>query len=379
MEMVNRLAEPTTLPELMQSMPMVWTVLLSVVLAAGFLVWALGSRLARGGLMVSGFVAGGLCAAALASTLMAGAGKGAAGPAGEAGWWVVAIAVGGAVAGMLLAALLFRVWVALVSAIVFAAVVPLSMLVWQGNGPTLTAIQDGQTLALDALGAGQADPDADALRQALEARRQREAEESRELQASEGVVEGATKSDPSAESALREADADSIDSNHSSDEVQGVDAESNPPGDAEAEEGLADLLPALEDVNPAELLRSVIDWPRLREDLAGVWSVQVDQVRGWWSELPREDRRFLLAGSCVGGVAGLVLGFAMPYLLASAQSALVGAVLIGFAGRLLLLLHVPGSASMMPQSWRGVILTLGLITLLGVLVQWTLRRRKADD
>ena len=60
-------AEPTNLAELMQSRPAVWTVLLGVGLAIGLILWILGSRLARKGVMLSGFVVGGLCAMAAAS------------------------------------------------------------------------------------------------------------------------------------------------------------------------------------------------------------------------------------------------------------------------------------------------------------------------
>ena len=124
---------------------------------------------------------------------------------------------------------------------------------------------------------------------------------------------------------------------------------------------------------------TALDWPQLRAELAGQWERQVERARGWWEALPGERRRLLLAGSGVGAVLGLVLGLAMPMLMASVQSALIGSVLICVAGRSLLLQQLPSAESMMPGSWRGALLTVGLITLLGVLVQWTLRRRKSDD
>jgi hypothetical protein len=69
----------------------------------------------------------------------------------------------------------------------------------------------------------------------------------------------------------------------------------------------------------------------------------------------------------------------VPLIAAAVQSALVGGILILFAGRALLLQYVPAAAGVMPDSWRGVLLSLGLITLLGILIQWSLRAKKDDE
>ena len=372
METFNVVAEPTTLQELTDAMPLVWTALLGVVVGVGLLLWCLGSRLTRSALMVSGFVAGGLCAAALASMALGGDVETNA-ENGRATLWVVAIAVGGGIAGLLLASLLFRVWVALMTGVICAAVVPLGMLVAQGNGPSLSAVRDGQAVALEALGAGESDPEASELRQSLHAERaQIDAYNSDGASTPDEADAGNNGEPPSA------TDEEVVRSLF--DPASAQDADALPSErDTEVDDPAANGLPSLEQINPIRLTQKLIDWPRLRDDLAGVASAQVQQVREWWDQLPGEDKRALLAGMCVGGVVGLVLGFALPYLLASLQSALVGAVLIVFAGRLLLLQYVPDAASVLPRSGRGILLTVGLITLLGVLVQWTLRGKKADD
>ena len=123
----------------------------------------------------------------------------------------------------------------------------------------------------------------------------------------------------------------------------------------------------------------LFDKQRFIDDLSAVWRQQVDEVKLWWQEMASSRRQGIVGGAGVGAVIGLVLGLVMPYLAASLQSAIVGSMLILFAGRTLLLKYAPAVAGVLPDSWRGVLLSLGLITLLGVLIQWTLRKKKADE
>ncbi|MEM6458970.1 MAG: hypothetical protein AAF710_06225 [Planctomycetota bacterium] len=310
---------PETFAELVQAMPAAWTVLLALGLLVGLVLWAFGGRLAQKGVMLTGFFAGGLGAAALAAGLTEN--PGAAAELSEAtgqavensggGLWVLGIGIGGAVAGVLLAWLLFRFWMGATAGALLAAVVPLAALVWQGPGagPTLTAVQETQDVTLEALGAGESDPAAEAIRRRLA---------------------GGTPDEAAA-------------------------AEEPVAGDA------------------------LFDRGRFVDGLASVWARQVEEVKRWWSELPAGTRRFLVAGAGVGGAVGVVLGLVLPGVAASLQSAMVGSVLLLACGRGLLLAFVPGVGGVLPDSWRGVLLTLGLITLLGVLIQWTLRKRKDDD
>jgi hypothetical protein len=313
---------PENLGELLEAMPAVWTLLLAATAAVGLLLWTLGGRLAKTGVMLSGFVLGGLCAMVLAAALSR---TDADGQSLETSrLWILAIGIGGAIAGVLLAALLFRVWMGISGALLLAAVVPAAAMIWAGNGPPLTLVEQTQRATLDALGSGESLPAAEAMRQRLA---------------------GAAGGDGTPPTAL----------NNSATED---DADTDPSTD---------------------LAEALFDREAFTDGLSGVWTQQVDEVRRWWEQMSAGQRRFLLAGAAVGGIVGLVLGLLLPTLAAALQSALVGSVLLFFAGRSLLLLYVPAAASAMPTSWRGVLLSLGLITLLGLLVQWTLRKRKADD
>lgn len=323
--------EPQSFAELMQSMPVVWTALLAIGLVVGLVLWTFGGRLAQKGVMLTGFVVGGLGAAALAMGMNGGATpeavQGAATTAEQAvnisggggGLWVLAIGIGGALAGGLLAWLLFRFWMAGTCAVLLAAVVPLSALIYAGNGPTLSAVQSTQDVTLDALGAGESDPAAEALR--LWQQRS-----------------GGGGPPP------RGADAD---------ETAGNDG--------------------------ARGVSELFDREQFFADLQGVWQQQVEEVKLWWAELTPGSRRFLWGGAVVGAGLGLVVGLVLPTLAAGLQSAMVGSVLILLCGQTLLLKYFPAMEGVVPHSRRGVLLSLGLITLLGVLIQWSLRKKKADE
>ncbi|MEM9419836.1 MAG: hypothetical protein AAGA25_12420 [Planctomycetota bacterium] len=322
---IDSAIEPQNFAELMQSMPTAWTILLGIAFVLGLVLWLFGGRLAEKGAMLTGFVLGGLGAAALAAGLSSGAVP-AEGAAEEVvqqtsnnGLWVLAIGIGGALAGVLLAWLLFRFWMAATAAFLLALVVPIVAMIWTGNPPPMSSIQGAQEVTLDAMGAGESDPEAERIRE-------RALEEAAETADDESLEEDSaiTKEEVIAKAAL-------------------------------------------------------FDREQFSSDLQAVWQQQVDEVKLWWQEMAPGSRRFLMAGAGVGAAVGLVLGLILPSVAASLQTAMVGALLILFAGRTLLLKYVPGSEGFMPGSWRAVLLSLGLITLLGVLIQWTLRKKKDDD
>ena len=122
----------------------------------------------------------------------------------------------------------------------------------------------------------------------------------------------------------------------------------------------------------------LVDRARLLEDVRGVYDQQAEEVRLWWTEMPTAQKRVLQIGALVGAGCGVVLGLAAPLVAAAIQSALIGAVLVFTAARGLIFSFAPGMAGVLPAEWRGVLLTIGLITLLGLLIQWALRRRDAD-
>ena len=279
--------------------PWMYTSLLAGGLVLGLVLWLFGGRLASKGVMLTGFVLGGLGA------------MGAAALWTREGPWLLGLGIGGAVAGVLLAWLLFRVWVALSAAVLLALVVPAATLVWDGAGPAISLTDEGREATAAALGYG---PDE-------------------------------TPSGPLTPTAFGDEDPD---------RGEGEDGD----------EG---------DGRPADWF----DRGALMRAVAGEWSHQVQSLRDWWGTLNGGERTFLGVGAAAGAGVGLVLGLLVPLIAVSIQAATVGAALLFFTGRALLLTYAPDAGVWLPVDRRGVLLTLGLLTLLGVLVQWGLRRRAA--
>jgi hypothetical protein len=302
--------QPANLDELLQQMPLIGTVLLGLSLCLGLVLWVFGGRLARKGVLLTGFVLGGLGAMG-AATLWT-----------DEGPWMLSLGIGGAVAGVLLAYLLFRFWIAISAAIVLAMVVPAAILVWEGSSPEWTAVDGGKQVAAEALGIGESywdDPE----------------------ERPTGMFE-------------------STDDNVEFDESI---AEAGESSEESARPSFAD----------------VVDLAALGEAIRGEWQRQADEVGTWWQEMNAGQKRLLILSSLVGAGLGLLLGLVMPMTAAALQAALVGSILIFFSGQALLVKFAPASVDFLPNQRRGVLLTLGLITLVGVLLQWSIHRRSAED
>ncbi|BAM03753.1 hypothetical protein [Phycisphaera mikurensis] len=310
--------------------PAAWTVALGVLTACGFVLWIAGGRLARAGVALSGFLLGGLLATTAAAEL------------GVTANGVVAIGIAGALAGTLLAFLLFRLWVGLLAGLILAAVVPAALLLWGGpaEGP------DAAATAATAATAGE--PGGDAAAPAPSSLF--------------GVFEGEAGDEPAAgRSAEERLGGAAVDAAGERLAALGV----------EATAALGDFF----------------------ETATAAWKAQIAAARQAWDDLPAGSRRVALTGAAIGFVLGLLLGLAMPNLTAAFQTALVGACLLTAGTLLLLQRHAglfrgggPGAAdpaggvdaAASAPDPRALLLVVGLVTLVGLLLQWTLARRRAD-
>lgn len=263
--------------QVVEALPPLAVMVLGGLVVIGFVLWLLGRSLARPACAVSGLVLGGLVGFVLGQRFA------------EQGAFTLPLVLGGGIAGGLLAALLFRVWMAISCAALLALVVPAASIVWQGTAPPLE-------LTLGEAGEAETAPEAP----------------------------------------LRGEDAEAADA----------------------------ALPG-----PVQAL-----WERTKE----AYGHHAGVVRTWWDELGSGARWALTFGGLIGAGAGLLLGLIAPYWAASLQTALVGGLLMFYPGREVLMRLAPDHTGWLPNTPRLVILSLGLITLLGVLVQWTLFVRRAD-
>lgn len=275
----------------------------------GLVLWLLGGRLMKAAMVLAGLLLG-----LYAGVLLAGF-------ASSAGF-VAVLTAGLAIAGALAAALLFRVWMAVSTALLFAVVVPAAVLVWEGTPPQ------------DIMGRDPAE-----LREDL---KQRLARPDTQIEEGARFHVQSLLSQPDDGQLSHEANA-SLTEAVSIMQEQGIDL-----GKATG------------------------------ESVKGLVFENVEAVCDWWEQNTNESQRNVVMGMGVGALIGLLLGGLMPRHTAAIQAALVGAVLLFIPGRELIIGWAPDAAQWLPGSPRGGLMAVGLITLLGVLVQWTLYFRPDD-
>lgn len=101
------------------------------------------------------------------------------------------------------------------------------------------------------------------------------------------------------------------------------------------------------------------------------------ELRQWWKDLNSRTQSVLISTAAAAGLTGFFLGLIVPNIAASLQTALVGALLIFSCITELLTVHLV-QTTWLPHTPRSAILTMGLITIVGLLIQWTLFRKKTD-
>lgn len=105
----------------------------------------------------------------------------------------------------------------------------------------------------------------------------------------------------------------------------------------------------------------------------------IAQTRGWWGALPARGRQLAIAAGVIGLIHGLVLGLWKPQLAASLQTAFAGALLLVYAQWSAVIPNILSQETLarLHSTWPAAV-AVGLITILGVIVQWTIQARKAD-
>lgn len=287
-------------------------------LGAGLLLWLLGRKLARPACAFSGLVLGGVGGVVIGEALM------------DQGAVMLALVIGTAIAGALLAALLFRVWMALSGALIFGFAASAAVLLWQQAPIDSTA--DTAFPGLSSL----------------------------------------THTDSNAEDAGETSGA-------------GGEITLNIPLDALTDpirEGITSAISGEDTEASAQL---TID----REAAAKIGSAILDALRGvaeyyreslgdWWSQAGTGVRGGVLIAGLIAAGLGLLIGLVGPYLAASLQSAVAGSVLMLFSSFSLLAQLMPEHLSWLPASPRGVLVCLGLTTIIGLGLQWMFFAGKAD-
>ncbi len=112
--------------------------------------------------------------------------------------------------------------------------------------------------------------------------------------------------------------------------------------------------------------------------LAGMYDRQREVLSSWGGDLDPGRLRTLVFAAAAGALIGLMAGLAFPYPVAAFESALVGAglMMLGVLG--IFASQMPGASGWVADQPRVLIVVLGLITLMGVGIQWTISKPKTD-
>jgi len=308
------------LQEMLEKLGSVGVIAPALALGAGLLLWLLGRRLARPACAFSGLVLGGIGGVILGESLV------------DQGGIMLAIIIGTAIAGALLAALLFRVWMAMTGALIFGGVASAAVLLWQQapvDEPVGTASADVSSLA-----------------------------------GSDSETDGESGGESGGELKI---------------DIP-IDALTGP-----IREGIASAIEGAGDDDSEATATVSID----KEAAAKIGHAILDALRGmaeyyrgslsdWWAEAGTGVRGTVMIVGLIAAGIGLLIGLIGPYFAASIQSATAGSILILFSSFSLLAQLMPEHLHWLPASPRGVLICLGLITLIGLALQWTFFAEKAD-
>lgn len=328
------LAQDDTVNALANAISYFDLLLLIVMIVAGLLLWLMGGRLVRGACIVSGLIIGGLVGLVISEAVF---------QSGE-GYYLAILTLGGAVAGALVAGLLFRFWMAFAGAVVFGVLFPsLAMVVFAVPGPELThdvneAI-DWKTKAQEIL-----NPQTDDA-----------SGSSGFLPDEQGILDEVNKQ-------LEKANVN-IDVND-----QGVQIKRDE--DAEARDS---------DVIHDEASKFVSAMSESGQHMLGFMGHWVGEVvesqRAWWTQLDSSLRNRMILAAIAGVIFGLIVGLLFPSFAAALQTVVVGSILVLQPLFLLWAYYLPEQSAWLPQTWGSYVFWLLGASLVGVGVQLLLTRR----
>ena len=117
--------------------------------------------------------------------------------------------------------------------------------------------------------------------------------------------------------------------------------------------------------------------PTVAERLDDLWRGAVEKSREWWQGLPGGGKTTILIGAAAGAVFGLFFGMLAPYWSSSGLSALAGTLMV-----LASMQYWVGLTEWQLPPWlwgpQAQTIGVGLITLVGMIVQWTFFRARPD-
>ena len=117
---------------------------------------------------------------------------------------------------------------------------------------------------------------------------------------------------------------------------------------------------------------------KINNAIRHIYESQRQFITNWYQGLGKAGRMMVSTCGFIGGLAGLVFGLASPKRAACVVAAFTGSIMVAIAGNGLIAGTSSKYAQWLNNSPRTFIVLIGLITILGVIWQWTIFARKAD-
>src|SRR5690606_25049217 len=98
-----------------------------------------------------------------------------------------------------------------------------------------------------------------------------------------------------------------------------------------------------------------------------------------WKDLSDDARKSLMGAAILGSLTGFFIGLIFPRLGAATGSSLLGTLFMAGGCITILTYYNPAILSRLDNQTALCLMALGLITLMGIGIQWTLERRRTDN
>lgn len=320
---------------------------LAATMFGGLLLWLIGGRLLRAGCVICGFLIGGLIGLIISE---------AAFQSGE-GFYLLVLTLGGAVAGALLAGLLFRFWMALSMAILLGIVLPtLITVIYLGAGPPIHHGVVGPANWEQTARAGMDQLEEQGV---VEDSQDMITNFQRGFEQFQAMVDNA-KSEVKYNEETGKLNIDSM--NHSSEEAQTLN---EPTGEDRVHDAAGELVDDIKE-HGSHLL-----------GVGGEWiQATIQDFSEWWNQQESWLKTRLFIAGVAGVIIGLALGLLLPYIAAMIQTAIVGSMLILQPVFLFAAYMLPEQQEYLPHTWDQYLLWVAGMSVVGIGVQLFLTRRK---
>lgn len=350
-------------PTLAAAGPVVIQGLGLVAIVLGIMLWLLGKRLARPACAGVWVILGMLVTGAICKLM------------GDGGLLPVWLIAGGVIAGAI-GWMLYRICLAMALALVLGLVVPAMVHFAQVGMPSSEEISEKVTGEV-----ARAAEDSKSITDDVSDKANQKTEE-----LVDAVKDKTTQAAEKVTDAIKEVVAEATkkiagkkDDAHAADDVAQHDKKTAQSSKNKNDRGDDDDADEEDDAAGDDLLASAPSADSIMAVLRSVVQGPWEKLSASWQDMSSDSRKSLLGAALIGGLGGFFLGLIFPKLGAAAGSSLLGTLFMAAGCITILTYYNPSVLTHLDNQTSLCLMALGLITLMGIGIQWTLERRRTDN